>query len=70
MADLATLIRDLEALKSDYRSGVLHTRFADREVWYRSADEMAQQITALENEIAALQGSAVRNIHVRSKGWS
>jgi hypothetical protein len=71
MADLAKLQADLAALKSARRSGVLRTRFGDREVQYRSDAEMAAQVAALESEINALDGSpAVRSIAIRSKGWS
>ncbi len=70
MADLAMLQADLEKLKSSHRSGALKTRFGDREVTFRSEAELRAQISALENEIASLSGSAVRNINIRSKGWS
>lgn len=71
MADLATLRRDLDVLKSARRSGVTRTRFGDREVQYKTDAEMRDAIAALENEIAALDGTpVVRSINIRSKGWS
>jgi len=59
---------ELESLKSARRSGVLRTRFSDREVQYKSDAEMRSAIAALENEIAG--GSNNRVVNIRSKGWS
>jgi len=71
MADLATLRKQLDDLKATRASGVFRTRFGDREVEYRRHDnEMATAIAALQNEIAALDGTIVRTINVRNKGWS
>jgi hypothetical protein len=71
MTDIATLRLNLDALKATLRSGTLRTRFGDREVWYRSESEIRVIIASLENDIAALEGTpVVRNIAIRSKGWS
>ena len=71
MADLASLRVQLEALKASRRSGVTRTRFGEREVSYRTDNEMRDAIAALEAEIAALDGSpVVRSINIRNKGWS
>jgi len=74
MADLATLQSELETLKRALRSGEKRVRYAgpngEREVEYRSVDDLMKAIAATEAEIAALTGAAqVRTINVRSKGW-
>jgi hypothetical protein len=71
MTDVATLRAQLESLQAARRSGVTSSQFGDRRVQYRSDAEMVNAIASLQNEIAALDGSAVvRSINVRSKGWS
>ncbi len=71
-ADLATLQTRLDALKAARASGVRRINIAgviERE--YRSDAEMVRAIAALEAEITAAQGAPpVRNVVVRSKGWS
>lgn len=62
------LVGDLAKLKEARRSGVLQVRFADREVRYRDDRELERQIAALESELAG--GNTIRNINIRSKGWS
>lgn len=74
MADLATLQSELETLKGALRSGEKRVRYAgpkgEREVEYRSVDELMKAIAATEAEIAALTGAVqVRTINPRSKGW-
>jgi hypothetical protein len=67
MADLETLLADLEELKEARRTGVLKIRFDEREVQFRSDAEIAAAISAIETEIS---GPAPRNVIVRStKGW-
>ncbi len=71
MTDLASLRAQLESLKASRRSGVLRTRFGDREVYYKSETEMRDAIASIEGEIASLDGTGVRHsINIRSKGWS
>lgn len=71
MTDVAALQAQLEALKSARRSGVLKSRFSDREVTYRSDTELGRAISALENEIAVAQGTPrATTVTIRSnKGW-
>jgi tRNA A37 methylthiotransferase MiaB len=73
MADLAELQSQLDAAKSARASGVRELWFGERRVTYRSDKEMATAISALEDEIAALQGTArVRNVVLRPppyRGW-
>lgn len=68
---VATLQAQLTALKSTRSSGVLKTRFGDREVTFRSFAELASAIGALETEIAAAQGTPrPTSIQIVSnKGW-
>ena len=71
MTDRALLERDLESLKAARRSGVMRTRFSDREVYYKSDADMRDAIANIEADIAALDGSPVaRTVNIRSKGWS
>ena len=60
---------DLHELKSMRASGVLHTKFGEREVWFRSDAELAAAIAALQAE---LNPTRPRNVMVRpaqNKGW-
>ena len=71
MTDLAALHADLEKLKSSRRNGAKRMPLRRPQGEYRSDAEMRDQIGALETEIAQQQGTAVvRNVNVRSKGWS
>ncbi len=54
----------LQALKDALANGVLRVRFADREIQYRSVDELKQVIATVEQELAAANGTKVRR-HVR-----
>jgi hypothetical protein len=73
MADIETLLAQLEATKAARRSGVREIWFGERRLTYRSDKEMATAIAALEDEIAAMQGTPrPRNIVLRSppyRGW-
>ena len=70
MSDLATLQSQLAALQRQRRSGVASLRKDDRAVVSRTDAELQAAIASLQNEIAALSGTAVRNVNIRSnKGW-
>jgi hypothetical protein len=72
-AQLATLLAQLEDAKAARRSGVREIWFGERRLTYRSDKEMATAIAALEEEIAAAQGtSRPCNVVLRSppyRGW-
>jgi hypothetical protein len=75
MADLATLQAELETIKGALRSGDKRVRYqgphGEREVEYRSVDDLMKAIAATEAEIAALSGTpTVRTINLRNKQWS
>lgn len=46
----------IDDLKKAIAEGVLKVRFADREVTYRSLDEMRQTLTMMLNEVSAAAG--------------
>ncbi|UVO29920.1 phage head-tail joining protein [Bradyrhizobium arachidis] len=73
MADLATLQANLEHLKDALTSGSKRVRYEGpngaQEVEYRSVNDLLKAIAATEQEIAALQGTAITTINIRSKGW-
>lgn len=64
---------DLDALKAAYYKGHLRVRYADKDLTYRSGEEMRAAIAALEAELAGEAGTLRRKIHMtdspRSKGW-
>jgi hypothetical protein len=71
MTDLATLQADLDALKSARRKGTRRVRIEGFETEYATDVELARAIASVEAEIATAQGGApIRNIVIRSKGWS
>ena len=68
MIDQATLLRQLDELKTAYRSGAMRVSYDGKSVEYRTAAEMQTAIASLEAEIAGVV--PVRSIDVRSdKGW-
>jgi hypothetical protein len=70
MTDITTLLADLEKLKAARRMGVKRVQFEEFEVEYRTDQEMAQAIAAIEAEV--LGGAGARNVVIRSpsnKGW-
>jgi len=73
VATLAELQAQLEAVKAARRSGVRETQFGERRTVFRSDRELTAAISALEDEIAALQGTGrVRNVVLRlppDRGW-
>ena len=62
---------ELAALKKARRTGTRRVKIENFETEYRDDAELARAIASLEAEIAAAQGSPpIRNVNVRSKGWS
>ena len=68
VADLKTQLAKLKAKRA---SGTAEVQFADRKVRYRDDVELQRAIGALEQEIAALEGTATpRNLTVvANKGY-
>jgi len=56
MADAATILARLEALRELRASGAKRSRFGDEEVEFKSDAEMRAAIADLENQLAALRG--------------
>jgi hypothetical protein len=46
----------VDELKKSIAEGVLKVRFADREVTYRSLDEMRQTLSMMQSEVGAVAG--------------
>lgn len=68
--------QQLQALKDALASGTLRVRFSDREITYRSVDELKAAISTVEIELAKNAGSLPnRQIRVytekgfKSRGW-
>ena len=68
--------QQLQTLKDALASGTLRVRFADREITYRSVDELKAAISAVEIELAKNSGALPnRQIRVytekgfKSRGW-
>jgi len=53
---------DIDALKRAIGTGALRVRFVDREVTYRSLDEMRETLRMMQNEVAAAAGLTSRRI--------
>lgn len=47
---------DIDALKASIKSGQQRVRFADREVTYRSIEEMQRILAVMEAEVAGAAG--------------
>ena len=71
MADLPTLLNQLEQLRAAWRSGHVEVAYDGKRVSYRDAEGMKQAIAALEAEIARAQGVRRPTIGVirSSRGW-
>jgi hypothetical protein len=73
MRTAATILAELDALRSARASGALEIRVGLDVVRYKSDSEMAAAIAGLESELEQVQGTArARTIVVRSadrKGW-
>ena len=67
---LETIDAEIDRLRAAIGSGALRVRFADRDVTYRSMDEMRQALAFLEQEKADLGGARrVRAVQfIGSKG--
>jgi hypothetical protein len=69
MADLATMLAQLETLREARAKGVQRARLGDEEVTYRPDPELAAAISDLESRITAAQGRAVKTVRfTTSKG--
>ena len=71
MATLAQLKTRRDALQAALDSGVLSLREGDKQVTYRTAEEMARRLEALAREIAELEGTeTTKGIYPQlNKGW-
>ena len=71
MATLTQLQTRRDALDTALASGVLSLREGDKQVTYRSLEEMAGVLADLETQIATLQGTVrTRRIYPQTKkGW-
>ncbi|WP_216641228.1 phage head-tail joining protein [Oceaniglobus roseus] len=69
MADVATMMTQLDTLRAARAKGVSKLRLGDEEVTYRSDAEMAAAISDLESRLAAAQGRTIRTVRfATSKG--
>jgi len=61
---------DIDALRSAMAKGALRVRFGDREVQYRSLDEMRELLREMEIEVGAASGvKRIRRVRLTtSKG--
>lgn len=64
---MATTQADLDALDEAIASGTLQVRFADRQVTYRSLDEMLRIRARMDR---ALNGAGTRRVKIAARsGW-
>jgi len=67
MADLASMIAQLDTLQDARAMGVLKARMGDEEVTYRADSEMVAAISDLQSRIRLAQGQpAVRTVRLTS----
>lgn len=60
--------QQLQALRDALATGVRRVRFGDREIEYRTVDELKQAIAAAEADVAKGSGAApVRQIRVQTQ---
>jgi hypothetical protein len=57
----------LQALRDALAGGVRRVRFGDREIEYRTVEELKAAIAAAEAELAKSQGAVVRQIRISTK---
>lgn len=67
---MASTQEQLEALRAALATGVRRVRFENREIEYRSIEELKAAIAAAEAELAKSQGVVIRQIRVSTgKGF-
>jgi predicted GTPase len=59
--------QQLQALRDALAAGVRRVRFENREIEYRSVEELKAAIAAAEAELAKSQGALVRQIRVSTE---
>jgi hypothetical protein len=59
--------QQLQALRDALAAGVRRVRFENREIEYRSVEELKAVIAAAEAELAKSQGAVVRQIRVSTE---
>jgi hypothetical protein len=59
--------QQLQALRDALAAGVRRVRFENREIEYRSVEELKAAIAAAEAELAKSQGAVVRQIRVSTE---
>ena len=67
---MATLQEQLETLREARASGLRKVKYGEREMEYRTDEELAAAIADLERRIAQQNGAAVQTIRIySSKGF-
>lgn len=67
---MATLQEQLDALREARASGLRKVKYGEREMEYRTDEELAAAIADLERRIAQQSGAAVHTIRIySSKGF-
>lgn len=71
MTDINTLRRQLEALRTAYRSGASEISYEGKRISYRDSDGMRAAIASLESEVAKAEGRKPFGVAVvrSNKGW-
>jgi predicted GTPase len=59
--------QQLQALRDALAAGVRRVRFENREIEYRSVEELKAAIAAAEAELAKSQGAVIRQIRVSTE---
>ncbi len=66
LAKADVMLAELKTLRA---TGVLHTRFGEREIWFKSDAELRDAIAALEAELNPQRPRNVMCRPVTHKGW-
>lgn len=59
--------QQLQALRDALANGVRRVRFGDREIEYRTIDELKQAIVTAETDVAKSGGVVIRQIRVSTE---
>jgi len=66
---MAWTARDLDDLEKAYKQGILTVKYTDKQITYRSQDEMKKLIDQAKNELGVKKAGPYRQVGQFSKGF-